>query len=399
MGISKAKGFVRADRLAGPPAARLRAHRRRRAPGGPVLGVARPAANRGLRRDHRDRRPQQDPVGHLGRRRSATWATSRRRSRAFGWAVARCDGHDSAALARARSTQLRARAATGRSCSIADTVKGARRLVHGAARRCPAEHRAVRLPLGRADRRGVRAGGRRAARRALTERLAAARRATRRARGGGAARRRAPPAERRSGWSPPTARRWSTRGRARAAARRARRRPRARLPAWSRSASASRTASSSAASPSRTWSRRPARWRSPGCSRSVHSFACFLSTRAERADLQQRDRADEGHLRAARWPASSRAAPATRTSRCATSPLLGAVPGMALIEPYCEARGRALAVEWAVHEAGARSTSASSACPGSSASSRPQVEPLSRGQRHGRCATAATSLLRRRRAR
>ncbi len=67
MGVSKAKGFARAARLAGRPPARVRDHRRRRAAGGPVLGVARPGGQRGLRRDHRDRRPQQDPVRHLGR--------------------------------------------------------------------------------------------------------------------------------------------------------------------------------------------------------------------------------------------------------------------------------------------------------------------------------------------
>ena len=44
------------------------------------------------------------------------------------------------------------------------------------------------------------------------------------------------------------------------------------------------------------------------CCRSCHSFACFLSTRAERADLQQRDRADEGRLRRlARRAAAGRA--------------------------------------------------------------------------------------------
>ena len=40
----------------------------------------------------------------------------------------------------------------------------------------------------------------------------------------------------------------------------------------------------------------------------------------ERADLQQRDRGDEGDLRRARSPASCPAGPATRTSPCATSP-------------------------------------------------------------------------------
>ena len=47
------RGFARAARLARRPAPRVRPHRRRRAAGGPVLGVARPGRERGLRRDHR----------------------------------------------------------------------------------------------------------------------------------------------------------------------------------------------------------------------------------------------------------------------------------------------------------------------------------------------------------
>ena len=79
MGVSKAKGFARAARLQGAARRVFVITRRRRAAGGPVLGVARPGRQRGLRRDHRDRRPQQDPVRHLGRPRSPTSATSRPR--------------------------------------------------------------------------------------------------------------------------------------------------------------------------------------------------------------------------------------------------------------------------------------------------------------------------------
>ena len=101
-------------------------HRRRRAAGGPVLGVARPGGQRGLRRDHGDRRPQQDPVRHLGRRRSADLGDLEAKVRAFGWAVARCDGND---VARGRRDARRAAAsATERpKLLVADTVKGARR--------------------------------------------------------------------------------------------------------------------------------------------------------------------------------------------------------------------------------------------------------------------------------
>ena len=47
-------------------APRLRAHRRRRAAGGAVLGVAAIGRQSRPRRDRRHRRPQQDSVGHLG---------------------------------------------------------------------------------------------------------------------------------------------------------------------------------------------------------------------------------------------------------------------------------------------------------------------------------------------
>ena len=48
MGISKAKGMVLANRLLGRQRRGLRPDRRRRASGGPVLGIARSAANHGL---------------------------------------------------------------------------------------------------------------------------------------------------------------------------------------------------------------------------------------------------------------------------------------------------------------------------------------------------------------
>ena len=66
MGVSKARGFVLADRVLGPLGPGLRAHRRRRAPGGSVLGVAPADREPQARRDHRDRRPQPGAVGHVG---------------------------------------------------------------------------------------------------------------------------------------------------------------------------------------------------------------------------------------------------------------------------------------------------------------------------------------------
>ena len=77
---------------------RLRPHRRRRAAGGPVLGVAPADREPGAARDHRDRRPQPGAVGHVG-----VAGERPRRPRgevpSFGWAVARCDGHDLRAFA------------------------------------------------------------------------------------------------------------------------------------------------------------------------------------------------------------------------------------------------------------------------------------------------------------
>ena len=110
------------------------------------------AANERLRRDHRDRRPQQDPVRHVGRRRSSDLGDLEAKVRAFGWAVGRCDGHDIARAVGARSRELEARAAERPKLLVADTVKGAGVGVHGAAR--PRSARARRCtPTTRARRR------------------------------------------------------------------------------------------------------------------------------------------------------------------------------------------------------------------------------------------------------
>src|SRR5438045_3929381 len=52
--------------LPGPSGPRLRPDRRRRAPGGPALGVAAADREPPAARDHRDRRPQPGAVGHVG---------------------------------------------------------------------------------------------------------------------------------------------------------------------------------------------------------------------------------------------------------------------------------------------------------------------------------------------
>ena len=66
MGISKARGFVLADRLAGRKGRVFVLTGDGELQEGQFWESLQPTANRGPRRDHGDRRPQQDPVGHVG---------------------------------------------------------------------------------------------------------------------------------------------------------------------------------------------------------------------------------------------------------------------------------------------------------------------------------------------
>ena len=199
MGVSKAKGFARAARLQGRPAPRVRHHRRRRAAGGPVLGVARAGGQRGLRRDHASivdhNKIQSDTWVDAG---LATSATSRRRSRAFGWAVARCDGNDVGARAPRRSagcsSEPRARSCWSPTRSRARACARSSRTTSSArARRCTPYHSGAPAPdvyeaalaelagrLERAARRPGRAVGAEAPRRVAPADAAAARRRLRR---------------------------------------------------------------------------------------------------------------------------------------------------------------------------------------------------------------------------
>ena len=96
-------------------------------------------------RDHRDRRPQQDPVRHLGDEVSHL-GDLEEKLRAFGWHVGRCDGHDVAALERMfRALDARDGAAEG---DDRRHHQGARRVLHGG----PGDEggRALPLSLGRA---------------------------------------------------------------------------------------------------------------------------------------------------------------------------------------------------------------------------------------------------------
>ena len=70
----------------------------------------------------------------------------------------------------------------------------------------------------------------------------------------------------------------------------------------------------------------------------------------ERAGLQQRHRAHEGHLRAASWPGIVPGGPGHSHQSIRDIALMGSVPGMACLEPATEDEARRC-VEWAVDEA------------------------------------------------
>ena len=179
---------------------------------------------RGLRRDHRDRRPQQDPVRHLGRRRSPTSATSRPRSGRSAGRSRAATATTSAALSRTLGELLERpreppEAAHRRHASRAR----ARRRSWAATRSERVRHRAVRASTpGRRRARTTSArssellarGSRREASAAIAVEL----------RGRRAAAAALRPRRRRSS-STPTATRSSTRGEDRRGPRRARRRP------------------------------------------------------------------------------------------------------------------------------------------------------------------------------
>ena len=302
----RARGAAR-----GPAPARVRHHRRRRAAGGPVLGVARAGRQRGLRRAARDRRPQQDPVRHLGRARSARSATWRPR-------CARSAGRSRAATAttsaRGRGDARRAARATRRRPSCWSPTRSraaacARFEPHELERAGTAlyaYHSGAPAPDAY-DGGAGRAAGR------LEERLGRRRSSWSRP---GAAPRRA--GRRRCGSSPPTATRWPRPRGARAASRRPRRRP---LPglradpvprALPRALRRVRHRRAGHGLPGRR------RWRSaarcPPCTRSPASSPRGPTSRSSTT----RPRARGSSTRAS-WPGSCPAARATRTSPCATS--------------------------------------------------------------------------------
>ena len=97
MGISKAKGMALANRLMGSPRRIFVLTGDGELQEGQFWESLASAAHARPQRDRRHHRPQQDPVRHLGEGRQRS-GDLEAKLRAFGWHVARCDGHDVAAL-------------------------------------------------------------------------------------------------------------------------------------------------------------------------------------------------------------------------------------------------------------------------------------------------------------
>ena len=339
MGISKAKGMVLADRLAGRDRPRLRDDRRRRAAGGPDLGVAGTGGATA-------RMGEITVIVDHNKIQSDTWVASvsdlgdlEAKFEAFGWHVARCDGHDLADAE--RDARARCAASTDRPKVIDRRHgEGQGRLVHGAHRARSAPSKFYRFHSGAPRRRRLRAGRGRAAR---PRPMPVARGAVRgRPRARATAPRPEPRRTRRarSGWSP----------------------------AYSRAllAHAGRDPRIVALDADLVLDtglipfaeRFPDRFVECGIAeQDMVSQAGGLALAgtaagrplvrllpldpAERADLQQRHRAHEDRLcRVARRPAARRAR-ATRTNRCATSPRSPAVPGLVMLQPASRGRGGA----------------------------------------------------------
>ena len=153
-GHLEGKGLRPREPAGRPDGPGLCPHRRRGAPGGSILGVASARGERRPWRDHRDRRPQQDPVGHLG------LASERSRR-------ARCEGVrlrlGGRALRRGRPRRGRrgargARRKLGLAPAAADSrhAQGRRRLALRAPRPPGRRGLALRLPLRSAQRGGLR---------------------------------------------------------------------------------------------------------------------------------------------------------------------------------------------------------------------------------------------------
>ena len=317
MGVSKARGFVLADRLAGRSGRVYVLTGDGELQEGQFWESLQPTANRGLH--------EITVIVDRNRVQSDTWVDAGQRPRRpRGRRRARSAGRSPAATATTPQSLARRHSSaggrrSGRRSSSRDTKKGGG-VSFMEPRDAPAARRTRRCTTTTSARRrrSEYAQAVEEVRRAPGRAARAARRSARRARGGGAARASAARPSTASGSS--RLRRGAGRGGgARAAAGRPRRRP------------ASSTAGSidvPRALPRallRVRHRRAGHGlagRGDGARRAPagRPLLRLLPLHApERADLQQRDRGDEGHLRRLARRPRARAAPATRTSRCATS--------------------------------------------------------------------------------
>ena len=341
MGISKAYGMARAQSLHRPRRPHRRDDRRRRAAGRADLGIAAAGRQREARRDHRHRRSQQAAVGLGGRRgqrsRSDRGQVPRVRLGSAARRRPRSCARSASALAHFATVTDRPKV------FIADTIKGKGvSFMEGLACGDQTYHfhagapslkdylaateelpsrvnerlRALGQPHGWRSIGGAAAGARRAVE-------AGTARARLRRRAAGRWRARGPRSSCSTPICCPTA-----------ASRRSRR--------------SCRIGSSSAASPSSTWCRPPAAWRSTACCRSCTRSPAFCRRAPTSTSTTTRPSAGRSSTRP-RSPASSPAAPAIRTSRCATSRRSASVPGLIAFEP-CSEREARLAIRWAVEK-------------------------------------------------
>ena len=104
--------------------------------------------------------------------------------------------------------------------------------------------------------------------------------------------------------------------------------------------------SSSAALPSSTWCPPPAGWRCAGLLPVVHSFACFLSTRANE-HIYNNATERRKIIYTATLAGAVPGGPGHSHQSVRDISAIGSVPGLTVIEPCCERESR-LAIRWAV---------------------------------------------------
>ena len=350
---------------------------------GQIWESLQPCANERLVGDHRDRRSQQAAVGLGGRR--------GQRSRAARRQVPRLR------LGRAARRRPRLRGDARRLRALRDRHRSA----EGAASPTPSRARACRS--WKAWRAAIRPITSTPARRRSKDYVAAVARAdvarSTRARRVSASRRsaltsRAAAGARRAGRSrssscSPTATSCSQMARTAHGHRRHGRRPAVGLRHRSVQGRSCPSASSSAASPSSTWCRRPAAWRCSGMLPVVHSFACFLSTRANE-QIYNNATEKKKIIYTATLAGVVPGGPGHSHQSVRDISAIGSVPGLTAFEP-CSEREARLAIRWAVEAERRRAPICASSTCRSICRTRCRRRTRCRSAAASRCATAPTS--------